>query len=213
MLEKISSLIQNNNVTFPRSLLTNYRDLKLSEEEVLFLIYLINEKSLMLNPEKIGKDLNLTLEKVLETISGLTDKDLIEIKMVKEKNIHQECFDLSKLYKKLALSIINEENEKVEKNSTLYDEFEKEFGRTLSPNEVLVIGKLIDDYGEELVTCALKEAVYNGVTTIKYIDHILSEWKQKGIKNAVDVENNKRDFRKNKRTRKPLFEFDYLNED
>ena len=213
MLEKISLLIQNSTISFPRALLTNYRELKLSEEEVLFLIYLINEKNLMFNPEKIGNDLKLTINKVLEAISNLTSKDLIEIKMVKEQNIHKEYLDLEKLYKKLALTIINEESEKVEKSSDLYDDFEKEFGRTLSPNEVLLIGQLIDAYGEELVSCALREAVYNGVTTIRYIDHILAEWKQKGIKNKVDVENDKREFRKNKRTKKPLFEFDYLNED
>lgn len=213
MLEKISLLIQNNTLMFPRGLLTNYKKLNLTEKDTLFLIYLINEKNLTFNPEKIGQDLKLSFEEVLETISSLTNKDLIEIKMVKENNIHQEYLDLDKLYKKLALFIISEESEKEEKKSNIYDVFESELGRTLSPNECMIIGKLLEEYGEELVLCALNEAVYNGVRSFRYIDHILAEWHQKGIKNKVDVENEKREFKKNKKEPKKLFTYDYLSED
>ena len=157
--------------------------------------------------------MNLTFEEVLEAISNLTTKDLLEIKMVKENNIHQEYLDVDKLYKKLAFYIINEENAKQEKKSNLYDVFEREFGRTLSPNEFMIIGQFDEEYGEELVLCALNEAVYNGVRNLRYIDHILAEWRQKGLKNKVDVENSKREFKKEKKETKKLFEYDYLNED
>ena len=89
MLEKISLLIQNSIVSFPRILLSNYKKIGLTEKDTLFLIYLINEKSLIFNPTKIGSDLNLTFAEVLDNVSLLTDKDLIEIQMVKENNIHQ----------------------------------------------------------------------------------------------------------------------------
>ena len=133
--------------------------------------------------------------------------------MVKENNIHQEYLDLDKLYKKLALFIVNEESEKEEKKSNVYDLFEREFSRTISPNECMIIGRLLEEYGEELLTCALDEAIYNGVRNFRYIDHILAEWHQKGIKNKVDVENEKRKFKDKKRETKKLFEYDYLNED
>ncbi|MBQ4634297.1 MAG: DnaD domain protein [Bacilli bacterium] len=213
MLDKIVNLMQNNTLVFPRSLLANYKKMNLSETEVLFVIYLINERSLVFNPEKIGQDLSLDFEQVLELISNLTTKDLLEIKMIKENNIHQEYLDLEKLYKKLAFYIINEETANQEKKSNLYDIFEREFGRTLSPNEFMIIGKFDEDYGEELVLCALNEAIYNGVRNLRYIDHILVEWHQKGIKNKIDVENNKREFKKEKKETKKLFEYDYLNED
>ncbi len=213
MLDKIVSLIQNNTLTFPRTLLSNYKRMNLTEVEVIFIIYLINEKTLIFNPDKIGQDLNLSFEEVLEMISNLTTKDLLEIKMVKENNIHQEYLEIDKLYKKLAFYIINEESAKQEKKSNLYDVFEREFGRTLSPNEFMIIGKFEEEYGEELVLCALNEAVYNGVRNLRYIDHILAEWRQKGIKNKIDVENSKREFKKEKKETKKLFEYDYLNED
>lgn len=213
MLDKIVNLMQNNTLVFPRTLLNNYKKMNLTEKELIFIIYLLNEKSLIFNPDKIGKDLNLTFEEVLEVISNLTTKDLLEIKMVKENNIHQEYLDVDKLYKKLAFYIINEESDKQEKKSNLYDVFEREFGRTLSPNEFMIIGQFDEEYGEELVLCALNEAVYNGVRNLRYIDHILAEWRQKGLKNKVDVENSKREFKKEKKETKKLFEYDYLNED
>lgn len=213
MLDKIVNLMQNNTLVFPRTLLNNYKKMNLTEKEFIFIIYLLNEKSLIFNPDKIGKDLNLTFEEVLEVISNLTTKDLLEIKMVKENNIHQEYLDVDKLYKKLAFYIINEESAKQEKKSNLYDVFEREFGRTLSPNEFMIIGQFDEEYGEELVLCALNESVYNGVRNLRYIDHILAEWRQKGLKNKVDVENSKREFKKEKKETKKLFEYDYLNED
>lgn len=213
MLDKIVNLMQNNTLVFPRTLLNNYKKMNLTEKELLFIVYLLNERSLIFNPDKIGKDLNLTFEEVLEVISNLTTKDLLEIKMVKENNIHQEYLDVDKLYKKLAFYIINEESSKQEQKSNLYDVFEREFGRTLSPNEFMIIGKFDEEYGEELILCALNEAVYNGVRNLRYIDHILAEWRQKGIKNKIDVENNKREFKKEKKETKKLFEYDYLNED
>ena len=213
MLDKIVNLMQNNTLVFPRTLLNNYKKMNLTEKELLFIVYLLNERSLIFNPDKIGKDLNLTFEEVLEVISNLTTKDLLEIKMVKENNIHQEYLDVDKLYKKLAFYIINEESSKQEQKSNLYDVFEREFGRTLSPNEFMIIGKFDEEYGEELILCALNEAVYNGVRNLRYIDHILAEWRQKGIKNKIDVENSKREFKKEKKETKKLFEYDYLNED
>lgn len=213
MLEKISLLIENSTISFPRVLLLKYKEIGLSEKDTLFLIYLMNERNLIFNPEKIGKDLNLSLEEVLDSIGLLTNKDLIEIKTVKENNIHQEYLNLDKVYKKLALSIISEESEKIEQKSTAYDVFESEFGRTLSPQECTLIEKFLEEYSEELVLCALNEAVYNGVRNFRYIDHILAEWRAKGIKNKNDVENEKREFRKNKKGTVKLFEFDYLNED
>ena len=213
MLEKISLLIQNNTMIFPRALLLNYKKMNLTEKDTLFLICLINEKDLTFNPEKIAQDLTVDFEEVLQIIGELTNKDLIEIKMVKENNIHQEYLSLDKLYKKLALFIISDESENEEDHSDIYDTFEKEFGRTLSPKECEFIKSFVDEYGEELLMCALDEAIYHGVRNFRYIDNILATWHKSGIKNKADVEKNKRDFKKSKQETKKLFDWDYLNED
>ena len=96
-------------------------------------------------------------------------------------------FDISNLYKKLAFQIINEPDNNSEEKTNLYDNFEKEFGRTLSPMEYqLISGWLDSNYSEEIINCALKEAVFNGVSNLKYIDKILYEWSKKGITKKED---------------------------
>ena len=47
-------------------------------------------------------------------------------------------------------------------------------------------------YSEEMIIGALKEAVYNGVNNLRYIDKILYEWSKKGFKNMNDVSNHLR---------------------
>ena len=104
------------------------------------------------------------------------------------------------------------ENETESKDTTLFDKFEKEFGRTLSPIEYEIIGAWIEgDFSEELILLALKEAIYNGVSNLRYIDKILYEWNKKGIKSKEDIEKEREKFSK-KDSKKEVFDYDWLNE-
>ena len=81
------------------------------------------------------------------------------------------------------------ENKEEEKQTSIYDKIQQEFGRILSPMEYEIIGAWIDGAtSEELITEALKEAVYNGVNNLRYIDKILYDWGKKGYKTKEDVE-------------------------
>ena len=51
---------------------------------------------------------------------------------------------------------------------------------------------LDNNISEELIKEAIKEATYNGVSNLRYIDKILYEWGKIGIKSAKDVENNRK---------------------
>ena len=130
--------------------------------------------------------------------------------MKKINNIRSEIVNLDSLYEKLAFSL-NDEEVKDDKN--LYSIFETEFGRTLSPMEFEIINGWIDNgYSEELIKLALKEATYNGVSNLRYIDKIIYEWGKKGIKNKEDVEKNRKQFKNNSNKNKELFDYDWLNE-
>ena len=64
-----------------------------------------------------------------------------------------------------------DEKEEEIKKEDIYTIFEKEFGRTLSSMDYEIINAWIDNgFSEELVIAALKEAVYNGVPNLRYID-------------------------------------------
>lgn len=209
MTGKIIDLFKEGSVVFPKLLLTRYKKLKLTELETIFLIYLTTNNEF--DPERIAKDLDMEVFKVLELISSLTKKDIIKLESVSNNKKIEEYFSLDELYNKLALLFIEDKEDK-EIDVTIYDKFEKEFGRTLSPKEYEIIGAWLDDgFLEETIDLALKEAIFNGVTNLRYIDKILFEWKKKGIKTKADLDKSNKTFRNNKPKRE-VFDYDWLNE-
>lgn len=208
MVEKIVNVIKEKDATFPRLLLLHYKDLKLDDLELIIVIYILNS-SLEFNPKKISEDLKITLQEVLMKMDSLSNKDILKIELRKINNIRQEFINIDPLYNKLSYFIINEETKE---NTNIYDTFEKEFGRTLSPMEYEIInGWLNDGMNEEIVVQALKEAIYNGVSNLRYIDKILYEWKNKGLTTTQKIEQNRTNF--NKKEKKELFDYNWLDDE
>lgn len=208
MVEKVVNLIKEKDITFPRLLLLHYKDLKLDDLELIIVIYLLNT-SLEFNPKKISEDLKITLQEVLMKIDDLSNKDILKIELKKINNIRQEYINISSLYNKLSYFVINEE---IKEKSNIFDTFEKEFGRTLSPMEYEIInGWLNDGMNEEVVVQALKEATYNGVSNLRYIDKILYEWKNKGLTTKEKIVQNRTNF--NKKEKKELFDYNWLDDE
>lgn len=206
MTGKILELLKNGHILVPMALLQNYKKLKLTDKELIILIYLLGVNEF--DPEKISKDLNIKLSDVLKLIDNLTSKDILKIS-VKSGKVCEEYIDLDEMYNKLVISMMSE---KEPTKTTIYDKFEKEFGRTLSPMEFEIIGAWIDNnYTEELILLALKEAVYNGASNLRYIDKILSEWRKKGIKTENDIKKEK-ERRIKQPPKKEVFDYDWLNE-
>ncbi len=215
MMEKVINLIEQGTVNLPKLLLLNYKNLKITSDELIIIIYLLNENDIF-NPKKIADDLCLSMPDVLEIISNLQEKGVLAISVRKNNNLREDYIDFTNLYNKLAFLVINEDVVKDdEKKENLFDCFEKEFARTLSPVEYeLINGWKEIGYSEEIITLALKEAVFNGVSNLRYIDKILYEWKRKGINTKEDVEKNKQNFqnKNNKKIEnKELIDYDWLN--
>lgn len=207
MTGKILELLKHGHILIPMALLQNYKKLKLTDKELIILIYLLGTNEF--NPEKISKDLNIKHLDVLKLIDDLTNKDILKIS-VKSGKVCEEYIDLDEMYNKLAMNIINDKKEMPK--TTIYDKFEKEFGRTLSPMEYEIIGAWLDDnYNENLIELALKEAIYNGVSNLRYIDKILSQWRKKGIKTENDIKK-EREKREKQNPKKEVFDYDWLNE-
>ena len=83
-------------------------------------------------------------------------------------------------------------------NNDIYSKYEKELGRPLSPMESEIISKWLEEYDEELIILALKEAIYNGTTNFRYIDRIIFEWHKKGIKTEKDIIENRKKYKNDK---------------
>ena len=209
-MNQIIELLKSTNYQVKKELLFNYKSLNITDIEFIMLIYLTNQTSDIYNPKQISNDLKLSLNEVLEIINSLCEKGIIKIDIKKINNIRTEIINIDYLYEKIAFNL---EPKEEENKSSIYDLFETEFGRTLSPMEYEIItGWLENGYTEELITLALKEATYNGVSNLRYIDKIIYEWNKKGIKTKEDVEKNKKQFKSNSE-KKEIFDYNWLDEE
>lgn len=211
MLNKLEQIIKNKDVVIPNLLFYNYRKLNMNAEELIVLSYLINDGEFF-NPKKISNDLSIPLGELMEILEHLKELDLVKIELKKINNVRMEVINMEGFYNKL-LSLLMDEKPK-ETSPQIFDIFEKEFGRTLSPMEYEIINAWKDsNIAEETILLALKEAVYNGVNNLRYIDKILSEWAKKGIKTKEDLERNKRTFSTQKKEYSEEIEYDWLNDE
>lgn len=195
---KITEILMDGNIVIPIYFLKNYRKLQLNSDEFIFMMYLYNNgNEFTFDPSKISNDIGIDISKVMELISNLSDKDLIKVDVKKnEKGFMEDIVLLDGFYNKLKMLIINEVSEEKEaevNSSSIYEVIEKEFGRTLSPIEYEIIKAWTEsNFSDEIIKEAVKEAVFNGVSNLKYIDKILFEWGKKGITTVKDVEENRK---------------------
>ena len=195
---KLMEVFKDGNMVVPMTFLKRYREFHLSAEEFLFLMYLHNLGSHnVFNPNLYSLDMNLDISIIMQYIGSLTDKNLIRVEVVKNnEGVMEEVLFLEDFYRKLSLMLmdeaINEEKSNTE-NSDIFEVIQKEFGRTLSPMEYEISKAWLDNgISEELIKEAIKEATFNGVSNLRYIDKILYEWGKNNIKTAKDVENNRK---------------------
>ena len=191
VIEKL--MLVNNHMIIPNYLVKYYKKFDLDINEFIMLIYFLNSnEKLIFDNKKISNDLFMEQNEVLEIINSLIEKQYISIEMNKSNGIIEEYISLDLFFKKINACLI--ENDTNDNSSDIYSKFEKEFGRTLSPVEYETISKWIENnIPLNLIEAALKEAILNGVNSIRYIDKILFEWNKKGYKDSTDI------IRKNKK--------------
>ena len=184
---------------------------KLNLEEVLLLIYFMNEDVPTFDVEQINKITMISVNKILDSFTSLTNKGLISIDVIKENSGVKEVVNLDPIYKCMIDGLMK--NNKKVVNNNIFEKFEKEFSRTLSPMEYEIINDWLDkNISEELILGALKEATYNGVNNLRYIDKIIYEWNKKGFKNMEDVSNHLRNRNTSDKSVKEISDYNWLDE-
>ena len=193
---KLIDIFRQGHIVIPLFLLQHYKELKLEINEFIFLMYLYSlGNKFVFDPLKFSAELNLTTKDVMNYIGILSDKNFISVDVMKnEKGLMEEVVLLDNFYKKLSLITMDEVNQvSRSENYNIFEIVEKEFGRTLSPIEYEIIKAWLDNgMDEELIKEAIKEATYNGVSNLRYIDKILYEWGKNGIKTVSDVVDNRK---------------------
>lgn len=211
----LEGLIKEKDYNLKKLLFKIVKDFDLNVNEFMLLIYFMNQDCPILDVNDIHNVTFMEPKIILQSFKALSIKGLISAKVTPVKDKISETIDLTNVYRAMVSDINYDIKKKSEKN--IFEVFEKEFGRTLSPMEFEIInGWLSNQLSEELILGALKEATYNGVSSLRYIDRILLEWSKKGFKNMNDVNNfleKKDNQNKARNEEKVLFDYNWLEDD
>lgn len=211
----LEGLIKEKDYNLKKLLFKIVKDFDLNVNEFMLLIYFMNQDCPILDVNDINNVTFMEPKIILQSFKALSIKGLISAKVTPVKDKISETIDLTNVYRAMVSDINYDIKKKSEKN--IFEVFEKEFGRTLSPMEYEIInGWLSNQLSEELILGALKEATYNGVSSLRYIDRILLEWSKKGFKNMNDVNNfleKKDNQNKARNEEKVLFDYNWLEDD
>ncbi|MDY3024667.1 DnaD domain-containing protein [Streptococcus hyovaginalis] len=189
--------MKQGNLVLPAAILFHYRDIFQSADDFLvwqfFYFQNTSQKEEMASSE-IAESIGKTISDVNRIIARLTNQELLDVKTIEMGGEIEMIFDTSPAFQKLD-SLIEPKKESAKSSSgnaykDLVMDFEKEFGRYLSPFELQDLEKTVTDDGvdPDLIRQALREAVFNGKINLKYINGILRNWKRDGITTVRQVE-------------------------
>lgn len=219
MEERYMELLRDKMFFIPSSVFRNMGKLGITGDEVVVLIFIINMGPRVLyDPEMISKGTGINRIRVLEVINGLISKGILAIVVKKNGSSKkmEEFISTDLFYEKMRgvlLGGTNRANVKREEQTDLFSMFEKEFGRTLSSMEYEIIrGWVSDDMPSDLVREALREATYNGVSNLRYIEKIILDWKKRGYKSVKDIERARERYKK-KNGNGDVFDYNWLDDE
>ncbi|MCI0501989.1 MAG: DnaD domain protein [Fusobacteria bacterium] len=203
--QKLKKILSIEYTSIPSFFFQKIKELKLSLEEgfvLLELWHLIFTEKKNVSDNSLAEVLNIDEEKVLEILSNLISKNLvtyvesdgvfyydfdsfIDSMFDDETDINKEGTD-----KELVFSETSKKVKNTKKEAKVYQAFEGEFKKALSPIEVDFIDEWLNErgYSEDMLMEVLKLAVSSSKLNFKYIDKVLLDWEQKGV--STQLENN-----------------------
>lgn len=179
-------LKENNLVDLKGLALLRYKELGLSDQEILILLVMITLQDAsqnVLSQNILMKYTHLSPQDFDNVLMGLINKGMIH---VIGTNISLDSF-----YKKLFFDKTPVKEEAVE-GINLVSAFENEFAKALTPMELETIKTWKQSgYSDKMIIDALKEAALSNVHSFRYIEKILINWAQHGVRrsNQEPIEN------------------------
>lgn len=213
-MNNVINLIKDKPFYIPRVLINNYKNLKITDEELIIIVVIMSYgEKVLYDPSELARIIDGNKRTIMKVIENLCDKNILSLVIEKKNSKTYEYISLDNLYEKLFNIVIEKEDEDIEIDNSVFSIFENELGRTLSPMEYEKIKEWINSgNNNELIICALREAVMNGINNFNYIDRILDSWRKKGYKNREDILKDKEKYRSKKEEKVNVFDTDWLNE-
>lgn len=177
-------LIKENLIDFEKVLIDNYYKIGLNETECLILLRLFQQSKKgnnILNADELIKKLSISSEKFTEVISGLVNRDFIELSLELDKNqSYTESFSLEGSYRQLGY--VFEDKETKEEENTISIEMkqtmqylEKQLGKMLTPLEINIVKKWFYDYkySIDLINEEIEKVLKRKIKNVNIIDRAL----------------------------------------
>ncbi|MGM0217337.1 DnaD domain protein [Enterococcus sp. AZ126] len=194
----INEYLKAGETTVSNLVIENYQKIGLTDEEFLFWLQLFRSQAkgdLFPDLAEISQIMGKPIDVIYKLLNQLVSRGFLIIETKQnEQGQMMDTYDLLAIFEKIdrLQQVQTEKQKEVTSEETikqLYQGFEKEFGRQLSPIELEMIGQWLetDHYQPELIRLALREAVLNQAYSLKYIDRILLAWERKNITTKEQV--------------------------
>lgn len=196
-------------VVIPTLLFRYYHKLGLSDKDMMVLLQILSyqtDGNDFPTIHQLEERMDLSGAELAQRLQFLVKNHFISIEeYIAPNGVYCERYDLLPLYNKVDRLLKMDEppyipiSEEIQhsdllrrngKQYNLYQVFEAEFARPLSPIECETLNSWLeeDGYSEELVIAALKEAVISNKRSFRYIDRILLAWQEKNIRSAKEAQ-------------------------
>ena len=146
---------------------------------IVLLIDYFNEHRITISHAILAQKLKVEHDVIDDLLTQLNAKGFLQIEF-QNGHIH---FDID--------GIFEDQGKQQTFDASLFDVFETEFARTLSPMEVQRLAQWLELYDQKLITYALREALTYDKKSFDYIERILEQWRSKGLR-PEDYEEGKR---------------------
>ncbi|MGX7196097.1 DnaD domain protein [Enterococcus olivae] len=195
----LESYLKHGQTTISNLLIENYHRLGMSNDEFLLWLQLYSyheQGNSFPDLAPIAENMNLSQQGIYRLMNQLVQKRFLQIDSQKDaQGRMNDHYEFSIIFEKIGLLQDQQKQQSQEQQTeqqiqALYQMFESEFGRALSPIEYQRIGQWLneDHYLPELIQLALKEAVLNQAYSLNYIDRILLSWERKNITSKAQVD-------------------------
>lgn len=201
-------------IQIPQLFFQFYKELNMKDEEALIVFHLLAfhiEGNDFPTPDDLMNRLTMPENDITSGLQRLMQKGFLEITRAVDANGKlYEKYSIFPLWERIMQLIEMKEQQKSatalrHEEGEIFRLFEEEMGRLLSPLELEKIGSWLDEdkHSPALIKEALKEAVFAGKLSIRYIDRILLEWKKKNITTPQAAQKQSEQFREKQTIHRP----------
>ena len=178
------SVTQMEALDFRYLLLEYYRKLRLNENElavILMIDHLLGQKNSLVTPDLLSLKMSLSPKELDTIFVNLIERNFLIFDTGKKIKVSLKPLK-KKLYEVFEESLAKEHETKISEEKTkvlqnIYQVFEKELNRPLSPLEFSLIGEWVDHgFSDKKIIEALRVALSKGKKTLRSVDKILLQW-------------------------------------